>query len=59
MDIDDEDQLEYFRDSTGDNDSSSSPRRYRPKNIGALTTSLEEAAKEWEERNKVRLQGLD
>lgn len=34
-------------------------RRYRAKDIGALTTSVEEAVREWEGRNRVRLQCLE
>ncbi|KAK4145360.1 uncharacterized protein C8A04DRAFT_26867 [Dichotomopilus funicola] len=34
-------------------------RKYHAKDITAVTTSLEEATREWEEKTKVRLQGLD
>ncbi|KAL2198743.1 hypothetical protein P885DRAFT_32196 [Corynascus similis CBS 632.67] len=51
---DDEAQLEYLKPS-GDDDTK---RQYRAKNIGAVTTSLREAVREWEGRNKVRLEGL-
>ncbi|KAL2260732.1 hypothetical protein VTK26DRAFT_5165 [Humicola hyalothermophila] len=60
LEVNDEDQLEYFKDNTeGDGSStSSSSKRYRAKDISAHTTSLDEAAREWEERNKVKLQRL-
>lgn len=50
LDVDDEAQLEYSGDSGDGN------RKYHAKNIRALLTPLEEAVKEWEERNRVQLQ---
>lgn len=51
---DDEGQLEY---SEGSGDGGE--RRYRARDISTLTTSLDEAVREWEEKNRVRLQSLD
>ncbi|GAB1312184.1 hypothetical protein MFIFM68171_02394 [Madurella fahalii] len=53
LDVDDEGQLKYS-DLPGDG----SERRYRAKDIHALTTTLDDAVGEWEERNHVRLQTL-
>lgn len=47
----DEAQLEYVRGG----DTADGNRKYRARDIGALTTSLEEAVREWEGRNRVRL----
>lgn len=51
--VDDEGQLEYDDRPGGD-----SERKYRAKDIHALTTTLDEAVGEWEEKNHVRLQSL-
>ncbi|KAL2020235.1 hypothetical protein VTK56DRAFT_8661 [Thermocarpiscus australiensis] len=52
LSVDDEAQLEY------DNVNNSN-RGYRARDLRALTTSLEDAAREWEGKNRVRLQGVD
>jgi hypothetical protein len=50
LDVDDEAQLEDSGESSDGN------RKYHAKNIRALLTPLENAVKEWEERNRVQLQ---
>lgn len=50
LEVDDEARLEYLGDSSDGN------RKYRAKNIRTVTTSLEEAVKEWEGRSRVQLQ---
>ncbi|EAQ89929.1 hypothetical protein CHGG_06548 [Chaetomium globosum CBS 148.51] len=57
---DDEAQLEYFTPSPsssfrGDDDEEGK-RYYRARDIAALTTGLGEAVREWEERNRVKLE---
>jgi hypothetical protein len=52
--VDDEGQLEYMDGAADDG----SDRRYRAKDISALTTSLDRAAGEWEARNRVTLRDL-
>lgn len=63
LSVDDEGQLEYIRMDTasiGGGDSSvgsgGGGRRYRAKDIGALTTGFGDAVKEWEGKNRVKLQ---
>ncbi|KAL2172613.1 hypothetical protein VTG60DRAFT_4732 [Thermothelomyces hinnuleus] len=51
----DEAQLESIEPGAAEDDGRG---RYRVKDIRAVTTSLGDAVKEWEGRNKVRLQGL-
>jgi hypothetical protein len=48
--VDDEDQLEYYTD---EKDGS---RRYRVKDLGVLMVPLNEAVREWEARNHVKLE---
>jgi hypothetical protein len=55
LSVDDEQQLEYL--PLPSNSGVGSKRKYRAKDIKALTTSLGEAVRQWEEKNRVRLQG--
>jgi hypothetical protein len=61
-DGDDEAQLEYYPPSSPSASSfkggEEGEKRYRARDIAALTTGLGEAAREWEGRNRVRLEGL-
>jgi hypothetical protein len=60
LSMDDEQQLEYLPLSSNNMGecSGSNGRKYRARDISSLTTSLGEAVRQWEERNRVRLQGL-
>ncbi|KAH6855225.1 hypothetical protein B0I37DRAFT_395390 [Chaetomium sp. MPI-CAGE-AT-0009] len=59
---DDEAQLEYYSPSSSFSSSlkggsEEGGKRYRARDIAALTTGLGEAVREWEGRNRVRLEG--